>query len=97
VRQSWKNGDRIEFIVDRPVRLSSVDPQHPNLVAVLHGPLTLFALGDVPDDLTRTQLLATEQRGVDEWQMPTSTQGLKMVPYPVINKETYRLYLPVKT
>jgi hypothetical protein len=57
----------------------------------------LFALGDVPDDLTRTQLLATEQRGVDEWQMPTSTQGLKMVPYPAINKETYRLYLPVKT
>jgi hypothetical protein len=29
--------------------------------------------------------------------MPTSTQGLKMVPYPAINKETYRLYLPVKT
>jgi hypothetical protein len=71
--------------------------RHANLVDVLHGPLALFALGDVPDDLTRTQLLATEQRGVDEWQMPTSTQGLKMVPYPAINKETYRLYLPVKT
>ena len=97
VRQNWKNGDRIEFTIDRPVRLSSVDPQHPNLVAVLQGPLALFAVGDVPSDLTRTQLLATAQRGVDEWQVPGSAQGLKMLPYPAITNQTYRLYLPVTT
>jgi len=97
VRQSWKNGDRIEFTIDRPVRLSPVDPQHTNLVAVLHGPLALFAAGDVPSDLTRTQLLATTQRGVDDWQVPASAQGLKMLPYPAITNQTYRLYLPVTT
>jgi uncharacterized protein len=97
VRQNWKNGDRIELTIDRPVRLSSVDPQHPNLVAVLQGPLALFALGDVPSDLTRTQLLATVQRGVDDWQVPGSAQGLKMLPYPAITNQTYRLYLPVTT
>jgi hypothetical protein len=79
------------------VRLSSVDPQHPNLVAVLQGPLALFAVGDVPADLTRPQLLATAQRGVGDWQVPGSAQGLKMLPYPAITNQTYRLYLPVTT
>jgi uncharacterized protein len=97
VRQNWRNGDRIELTIDRPVRLSSVDPQHPNLVAVLQGPLALFAVGDVPSDLTRTQLLATAQHGVDDWQVPASAQGLKMLPYPAITNQTYRLYLPVTT
>jgi DUF1680 family protein len=97
VRQNWKNGDRIELTIDRPVRLSSVDPQHPNLVAVLHGPLALFAVGDVPSNLTRTQLLATAQSGENDWQVPASAQGLKMLPYPVITNQTYRLYLPVTT
>ncbi len=96
VRQNWKNGDRIEFNIDRPVRLSSVDPQHPNLVAVLHGPLTLFAIGDVPSNLSRKQLLATTQRGMSDWQVPGS-QAIKMLPYPAITNQTYRLYLPVTT
>jgi uncharacterized protein len=96
VRQTWKNGDRIEFTIDRPLRLSPVDPQHPNQVAVLQGPLALFAVGNIPSDLTRTNLLAAAQRG-DEWQVPASAQGLKMLPYPAITGETYRLYLPVTT
>jgi hypothetical protein len=97
IHRNWRDGDRVEFTIDRPLRLSSVDPQHPNLVAVLHGPLALFAVGEVPADLTRAQLLATEQRGSNEWQVSTSAQSLKMLPYPAITKETYRLYLPVMT
>jgi hypothetical protein len=96
VQQNWKNGDRIEFTIDRPLRLSSVDAQHPNLVAVLHGPLALFAIGDVPSAVTRAQLLATTQRGAGEWQVPAA-QGLKMLAYPAITNQTYRLYLPVTT
>jgi uncharacterized protein len=97
LRQQWKDGDRIEFSIDRPVRLSPVDPQHPNLVAVQQGPVVLFAVGDVPADLTRPQLLATAQRGANEWQVATSAGSLKMLPYPAITSETYRLYLPVTT
>jgi DUF1680 family protein len=95
VRQTWRNGDRIEFTIDRPLRLEPIDPQHPNQVAVLQGPLALFSLGNIAPDLTRANLLATQQSGVDGWQAPTSAQGLKMVAYPAINGETYRLYLPV--
>ena len=94
VRQTWKNGDRIEFTIDRPLRLSPVDPQHPNQVAVLQGPLALFAVGNIPSDLTRTNLLAAAQHG-DGWQVPASGQSLKMLAYPAITGETYRLYLPV--
>ena len=97
LRQQWNDGDRIEFSLDRPVRLSIIDPQHPNLVAVLQGPLTLFAVGDLPADLTRAQLLATAQPGANEWQVATSAGSLKMMPYPAITSETYRLYLPVTT
>jgi hypothetical protein len=64
-------------------------------VAVLQGPLALFAIGDVPSGLTRTQLLATAQHGVDDWRAPAPPQGLKMLPYPAITSQTYRLYLPV--
>lgn len=97
VRRTWKNGDRIEFTIDRPLRLLPVDQQHPNQVALLQGPLTLFAVGSVPAGLTRTNLLATEQRGAGEWRAHTSTQDLKMLSYPAITEETYRLYLPVTT
>ena len=95
IRQTWKDGDRIEFTIDRPLRLAAVDAQHPNLLAVLQGPLALFAVGDVPADLTRAQLLATAQRGDSDWFIP-SPQSVKMLPYPAISRETYRLYLPVK-
>ncbi len=80
VRQTWKNGDRIEFSIDRPLRLSPIDRQHPNLVAVMQGPLALFAVGDVPATQTRAELLANAH---------------KMLPYPAIKNETYRLYVPV--
>jgi DUF1680 family protein len=95
VRQTWRNGDRIEFTLDRPMRLSPVDPQHPNLVALQQGPLTLFAVGAIPADLTRKTLLATAQTGSAEWKTPGSGDGLKMLAYPDIGNETYRLYLPV--
>jgi hypothetical protein len=83
--------------IDRPLRLSSVDPQHANQVAVLQGSLALFAIGNIPANLTRANLLATTQRGLNEWQVSTSTDSLKMLPYPAITGETYRLYLPVSS
>ena len=95
VRQTWKNGDRLEFTIDRPLRLVAVDPQHSNQMALLQGPLTLFAVDQPPADLTRKQLLATEQRSTGVWQVPASTGSVKLLPFPAIKDETYRLYLPV--
>jgi DUF1680 family protein len=69
VERTWKNGDRIEVSFDMPMTLEAVDPQHPNTVALLRGPLTLFAIGD--DRSVR--------RGLSCWRrvsrLPTRTRG----------------------
>ena len=46
LRREWRDGDRIALQLERPLRLESVDEQHPDLVAVMAGPLALFALGE---------------------------------------------------
>ncbi|HYK34975.1 beta-L-arabinofuranosidase domain-containing protein [Alloacidobacterium sp.] len=90
VSRSWKNGDRIEIQFDMPTRLDAVDPQHPGTVALMHGPLTLFAMGDKPIHTTRAQILAVQQlsQGSDTWKM----SDVEFKPFWVIGREKYRLY-----
>src|SRR5438477_10269449 len=58
VTRTWQDGDRVEFEIGMPLRLEPVDAQNPDLVALMRGPLALFATGDLPPRLTRAQLLA---------------------------------------
>ena len=51
IQRTWKKGDRIEIEFDMPTTLEAVDPQHPKLVAAVHGPLALFAVGEIPATL----------------------------------------------
>lgn len=95
IQRTWKNGDRIEFAIDRSLRIMPVDSQHPNQVALLQGPLTLFAVGNIPTTLTRKNLLAVEQRTADEWRVSSSNGSFSLLSYPTIKDERYRLYLPV--
>jgi uncharacterized protein len=48
VEREWKTGDRIELDLPLTKRLESVDPRHPNTVALLCGPLVLFATTETP-------------------------------------------------
>jgi DUF1680 family protein len=90
VSRSWKNGDRIEVQFDMPTRLESVDPQHPNTVALMHGPIALFAVGDAPIRATRAQMLATRQlsQGSDTWKM----SDIEFKQFGSIGREKYRVY-----
>jgi len=92
--REWHNNDHIELTLDQPLRLTPLDPQHPNLVALSTGPLALFALLPAPTTLTRDQLLrATRPNPTQpEWQISTSTEPLRLRPYSAIEKEHYRLY-----
>jgi DUF1680 family protein len=38
----WRNLDRVELQLPRKMRLQAIDPQHPETVALLCGPLVLF-------------------------------------------------------
>jgi hypothetical protein len=46
----WKNNDRIELSFDMPLRLVPLDGQHPDLVALMRGPVTLFAIHPMTED-----------------------------------------------
>ena len=97
IQRTWKKGDRIEVEFDMPTTLQAVDPQHPQLVAAVHGPLALFAVGEVPATIHRQELAAAAQvaAGSTEWQVKTSSGTITMWPFTAINDEHYRLYLNV--
>jgi DUF1680 family protein len=95
---TWKNGDRIEVEFDMPTVLEPVDPQHPNLMAPVHGPLALFSVGEIPPGITRQELLSARQAaaGSNDWQAKTAAGNLTLRPFASIRDEGYRLYLNVE-
>ena len=44
----WKDGDRVELSLDMTLRLAPLDDHHPQLVALLCGPVALFAIESIP-------------------------------------------------
>jgi len=98
LERTWKSGDRIEVEFDMPTVLEAVDPQHPNLIAPVHGPLALFSLGLVPASIGRKQLLAASQlsAGSSDWQVKTAAGALTLRPFTAIQEQHYRLYLNVE-
>jgi hypothetical protein len=94
LERTWRSGDRIEVAFDMPIRLEAVDPQHPNTVALLRGPLTLFAIGDAPIRATRAQMLAVSHAAPesDTWKIKTDGGEYEFKPFASIGREKYRLY-----
>lgn len=90
---NWKNGDRVEVEFDAETVLEPVDPQHPKIVAPVHGPLALFAQGELfKEPFRREDLLQLSQmaHGSDTWK--TANGGLTFKPFASIGDEQYRLY-----
>jgi DUF1680 family protein len=95
VRRKWKTGDRIELELPLKARLEAVDSQHAETVALLVGPVVLFAITDMDPKITRAQLLAAKKSGPQSWQVETASGPLKMLPFTEIEKEPYSTYLRV--
>jgi DUF1680 family protein len=91
---TWKSGDRIEVEFDAATTLEAVDPQHPELVAIVNGPLALFAVGAVPSTLRREDLLGAKRIsiGSNTWQAGSQAGTLMLKPFSAIDEEEYRLY-----
>jgi hypothetical protein len=98
VDRTWKKGDRIEVEFDMATRLEPVDPQHPGIVAPVHGPLALFAVGAVPASVRRKVLLDATQvaAGSTDWQVKTEAEPMRLRPFAGIKDEHYRLYVDVQ-
>jgi hypothetical protein len=97
LQRSWKDGDRVEIEFEMPMRLEAVDAQNPNQVALMHGPIALFAVGGMPSRIKRNQLLAATQVAASaDWQVTTDEGMLTMRPFASIMNENYRLYQTVE-
>ena len=98
LQRTWKNGDRIELELEMPLRLEAVDDQNPNTVALLCGPLALFAVENIPARITRKQLLSATAvaQSSDDWSAKTDGGVLILRPFAAIMSENYRLYQQVE-
>ena len=95
VQRKWKNGDRIELELPLTARLEAIDAQHPETVALLVGPVVLFAVTGGEPKVTRTQLLAAKKIGAQSWQVETAGGAMKMLPFTAIEDQEYTTYLRV--
>jgi DUF1680 family protein len=95
VQRQWKSGDRIELELPMTTRLEAVDPQHTDTVALLTGPLVLFAVTDAEPKVTRAQLLAAKRTGKQNWLVETASRPMKMLPFTGISEEAYSTYVRI--
>ena len=95
VLRTWKKGDRVELDLPLAKRLEAIDPQHPKTVALLCGPLVLFAIGDAAPEVTSRQLLAAKKMTPQGWQVEAGRIPLKLLPFTAIAGEPYSTYLTV--
>lgn len=97
LRREWKSGDRIELHLPMTTRLEAVDAQHPDIVALMYGPLVLFPItpGATAPAVTRQQLLATKRSAGKSWQVQTAGGPVKLLPFTEISDESYTTYVRV--
>jgi len=99
VNRTWQDGDAVEMEFVMSPSLESVDPQHPDVVAPVFGPLALFAIGSVPEKMSRSTLLEAARLAPasPDWQAETAQGPLILKPFSLIGDEIYRLYHPVES
>jgi hypothetical protein len=96
LRRRWKDGDRIDLELPMPMRLEAIDTEHPETIALMRGPLVLFAITEQTPKMTRQQLLAaTPVNGRPAWQAETASGSLTLLPFTSITDERYATYLTV--
>jgi len=100
VRREWKNGDRIDLELPFATRLESVDAQHPDIAALLNGPLVLMALRDGDAALapvTGGTLLSAQQTTArsHQWIAGSGENVLRLKPFLDIGDAGYTTYMKV--
>ena len=97
ISRQWRSGDRVDLELPRRLRLETIHPQHPDVVALLGGPLVLFPITENGSQLspTRAQLLASKQTQPQLWETSVPSGSVKFKPYVAIDDEEYSTYLRV--
>ena len=95
IQRDWNDGDRIELNLPMTNRLEPVDPQHPNTVALLFGPLVLFPITNSRPSLSRSDLLVATRLDRRSWRVKNAGEPLTFLPFTDIGDEQYATYLRV--
>jgi DUF1680 family protein len=97
VERTWKDGDHVELELPLPLRLEAVDAQHKDMVALIRGPLVLFALTEDTPVVTAKQLLSAKRRtsGGNEFIVNATSGPITFRPFSAIQDEQYSTYLKV--
>jgi len=96
VRRPWKAGDHVEVELPLTKRLEPIHPRHAKTVALLSGPLVLFAITEKAPRMTSQQLLAAPKTGPQDWRVETDRAPLNMRPFTAIADEQYSTYLKIR-
>jgi hypothetical protein len=91
IELSCVDRSRPRMAQDRPVE--AIDEAHPDVVALMYGPLVLFAKTDEQPPLTRTQVLEARRSGGSEWVIDTDKEPLHLVPFTDVGEAAYTTYL----
>ena len=94
LRRTWKDGDRVEFEIEMPLRLEAIDDANPNTVALMRGSVALFSVGNTFAEVTREELLAAtaSRDSSDDWIVRSNAGTMSLRPFTAIQNEPYRLY-----
>ncbi len=97
IHRKWRGGDTVELRLSLPMRTEAIDRQHPDTVALMRGPLVLFAKSEDLPRITAEQMrAAVKMPDQAAWQAGTgSSQRLRFVPFTGIEDERYTTYLHV--
>jgi uncharacterized protein len=92
VRRHWRAGDVLEVSFDMRLRLVPLNEAHPDVVALMYGPLALFPIDRMEIPLRADQWLGARRRGQREWSVNSTAVPIRLLPFMAIKNETYRLY-----
>ena len=93
IERKWKNGDQITLTLPMELRTEAISPRHPETVALLRGPLVLFATGEGKPSLSSKQLLSARQVERTQWIVDSGTGPVKFAPFTAIGDQPYSTYL----
>jgi hypothetical protein len=100
VRRTWKDGDRIQIEFPMPLRLEAVDTNHPNVVALVQGPLVLMAVAESQPAFDAQSLLRAKplKNASGDWVANSIDGGqITMRPFMTIDKESYSTYVRIRS
>lgn len=92
VDRTWKQGDVVEIAFDMGLRLEPLNAAHPEMVAVVTGPLVLMPVEETESRLRREDWLTATRSSPDSWTVKAAAAQVTLKPFMVIRNERYRLY-----